>query len=315
MNTQSITIGICAYNAASTLDEAINSILTQSASWNEVIILNDGSNDETGEVAQRYVRRYPGKVRYIQQENTGIGVARNHILKFAQGDWLGFVDADDIWHPNKLDRQMKCLQCNPGWGALVTRAWSWGAGEDPMIKAPTSLPDEPNAILYHTLEKQLLTKNFDFHPASVIWRTSTLRECGGYGNDRNGEDFAPFLNMALMGVQVGILDEQLYGGRITEGSLTRLSTNHYRGAVARLTAIEAALSRHATGTNKLTSDTLQLLNVARQRFLRWAIYGVRKGFPRMQRSKVAEPLIKELQPTHVRWLERLKLIMPDYRSK
>lgn len=309
MKKHRITVGLCAYNAARTIQEAIDSILNQSASWHELIVLDDGSTDETLTFATKIAKKYTSRIRIIQQENRGIGEARNRILAEAQGEWLAYIDADDVWHPLKLARQMACISTQSRWGALVTRAWSWKDGGNPMESASFDFDSTPIATPYPKLEHQLLIKNFDFHPASVLWRTELLRNFGGYSTDRNGEDFAPFLNMALAQIPIGLLDERLYGGRISEGSLTHHSTNHYRGAIARLKAVDAALSRNMDGKGQLSKENLKLLHQGRQRFLRWAIYGVRKGYLPRDRRALAYPLLMEIQPIHSRWWEWLKLYL------
>lgn len=317
MTEQGITIGICAYNAARTIQVAINSIVNQSASWHELIVLDDGSTDETHALATEIADRYASRIRVLRQVNRGIGEARNRVLAEAKGAWLAFVDTDDVWHPMKLARQIACLHRHPEWGALVTRAWAWKDGEDPMEQAPSELKAEPHAVAYPMLAKQLLSRNFDFHPASVLWRTKTLRIYGGYGHDRNGEDFAPFLSMAMARVPVGILDEKLYGGRIAGGSLTRLSTNHYQGAMARIKAIDAWLSNQISNTTSLSNSDLKLLNEGRQRFLRWAIYGLRSGFRRDEAKLLARPIIAEIEPSYSRHWEWLKfhLILASTRYR
>jgi glycosyltransferase involved in cell wall biosynthesis len=97
---------IPAYDAARYLGAAIESTLGQTAPPWEVIVVDDGSRDGTAEVA----RRFP--VRYVPQEHRGIGAARNRGLEAADGDFVGFLDADDVWAPRKLELQLRAFDAH-----------------------------------------------------------------------------------------------------------------------------------------------------------------------------------------------------------
>ena len=111
MSALNISVIIPAYNAAPYLAAAIDSVLAQTVRSAEVIVVDDNSTDETGEIARQYSAsvncqgRPPGAER-------GISAARNHGLGLARGDWLAFLDADDLWTPRKLEWQ--CAAENRG---------------------------------------------------------------------------------------------------------------------------------------------------------------------------------------------------------
>lgn len=312
MNQADISIGICAYNARDTLVQAMDSVFRQSTGWRELIVLDDGSTDGTADVALAQVKRHGLKARVLRQPNQGIGVARNRILAEARGALLAFVDADDVWHPQKLERQMACLDRHPQWGAVVSKAWGFGAGKEEKqgAEAVAMLAPIPQAASYADLPRQLLMKNFDFPPVSVLWHAQVLRNFGGYAEERNGEDFWPFLAMTMQGIPLGFTDEKLYGQRTLEGSLSRNPKNHYTGAMARLRAIAHLLEKHAQDSSPLDAEQRALLAQGRERFLKWAIYGVRMGYPSSQRSELAYPLIRQLQKPSDKIWEWLKLKAP-----
>jgi len=104
-----ISVIIPAYNSERTISRAVESVLAQTFSDYEIIVVDDGSTDRTGEV----VNRYGDKVRYIYQENAGPGAARNKGLAAAAGEWVAFLDADDEWLPEKLRLQMELLSSKP----------------------------------------------------------------------------------------------------------------------------------------------------------------------------------------------------------
>lgn len=111
-NRKSVTVVVPTYNRAHYIGEAINSILAQDIvdCELEIIIVDDGSQDNTEEV----VRNYGDRVRYIRQENQGAGVARNRGIDEARGEWIAFLDSDDRWLPYKLSLQFKVLEHFPG---------------------------------------------------------------------------------------------------------------------------------------------------------------------------------------------------------
>lgn len=103
----SVMIGV--YNAERYLAEAIESVFAQSYRPLELIVVDDGSDDGSGEVA----RGYGDALRYARQENAGNGSARNHAVRLASGDLYAFLDADDRFLPEKLEHQLAALEADP----------------------------------------------------------------------------------------------------------------------------------------------------------------------------------------------------------
>ncbi len=101
-----VSVIIPAYNIAEYLSESIDSVLNQTYQHFEVIIVDDGSTDNTADVVNKYVKSQ-ANVKYIHQENKGPGAARNKGIKEAKGEYIAFLDADDIWFPEKVLLQME----------------------------------------------------------------------------------------------------------------------------------------------------------------------------------------------------------------
>lgn len=104
-----ISVVIPAYNASKTIDRAIKSVFGQTYLNTEIIVIDDGSTDDT---AQR-VKSYGNKVKYIYQSNAGAGAARNLGVDASKGEWIALLDADDEWHPRKIELQLKYIQAVP----------------------------------------------------------------------------------------------------------------------------------------------------------------------------------------------------------
>ncbi len=104
------SVVIPTFNRAHTLSRAINSVISQTFQANEIIVVDDGSTDET----QELLRQWPD-IHVIMQTNHGVSAARNSGIQAAAGDWIAFLDSDDEWLPEKLERQTSLIQQNPGY--------------------------------------------------------------------------------------------------------------------------------------------------------------------------------------------------------
>ncbi|GEM_PF-1974549 len=110
---QTVSVIIPAYNAAHFLPRSIQSILDQTVPVYEIIVVDDGSTDNTREVVAAYIANHGDRVRYIYQENKGLSGARNTAMHAATGDWIGILDADDEWLPTKHQRVQELLAEHP----------------------------------------------------------------------------------------------------------------------------------------------------------------------------------------------------------
>ena len=97
-----VSVIIPAYNRIATLARAIDSVLAQSHKVEEIIVVDDGSTDATSEVAKMYP-----EVLLLRQKNMGVSSARNNGVMMASSEWIAFLDSDDVWHPEKIARQIK----------------------------------------------------------------------------------------------------------------------------------------------------------------------------------------------------------------
>ncbi len=112
----SISCIVPVYNGARFLAEALESVLAQTLPPNEIIVVDDGSTDATAEVVRAYIRH----VFYVRQPHAGAASARNCGIGLATSDLLSFLDADGLWHAEKLARQMHALEANPAAGFCIT---------------------------------------------------------------------------------------------------------------------------------------------------------------------------------------------------
>ncbi|WP_315786854.1 glycosyltransferase family 2 protein [Fischerella sp. JS2] len=112
-----VSVIIPAYNSMTYLPKTLESVLRQTFTDFEVFIINDGSSDNIVEWALQIA---DPRVRLISQPNQGVSVARNIGITHAQGEYIAFLDADDLWEPTKLEKQVRCLEDNPAVGLVYT---------------------------------------------------------------------------------------------------------------------------------------------------------------------------------------------------
>jgi glycosyltransferase involved in cell wall biosynthesis len=167
-----VTCAIPVYNGAAFLAEAIQSILDQTYTNIELIIINDGSSDESLAIAQSFQSRHP-EITVIDQENKGLIGTLNHSLELANGLYYARMDADDIALPTRFEKQVDFLQYNPGHAAV-------GSGfiliDQNGTKAATpNLPitDQVDLSLYPPMIATLP------HPTTMM-RVDALKKTGGY---------------------------------------------------------------------------------------------------------------------------------------
>ena len=106
-----ISVIIPIYNTGKLLNRMLQSIQKQSYKDLEIILINDGSTDESGQECQKAAVN-DERIRYFYQENAGVSSARNYGMKLAQGEYIAFLDSDDLWMPQKLEKQIRFMEWN-----------------------------------------------------------------------------------------------------------------------------------------------------------------------------------------------------------
>ncbi|WP_211163133.1 glycosyltransferase family 2 protein [Aromatoleum diolicum] len=125
--TGHVSIIMPCYNAAQHLSRSVGSVLAQTAGNWELVIVDDGSRDDSWGELQRLARAEP-RIRIFRQANAGAAAARNHALREARGDYIAFLDADDTWHPEFLESMQAALHNASGRGLAYCGWQSLGLG-------------------------------------------------------------------------------------------------------------------------------------------------------------------------------------------
>lgn len=223
-----ISVIIPTYNASRKLPYSIDSALNQTYPNSEIIVVDDGSSDDTEQLIRR---RYP-TVRYIHQPNGGPAKARNTGIAAARGALIAFLDADDLWSPDKLALQLAYLQHHPDIGMVFT--------ENLVIDAAGRLLDSSRKrrdLMAGDLVRNIFDRS-GLTTSTVMVRSGVLRRVGGFEEGLiTGEDDNLWMRIA-MACPVGLIDQPLASYRSADGSLSRTPGNIFRGVSRHLDLIE-----------------------------------------------------------------------------
>jgi len=132
-----VSVITCFYTEEAFLEETIQSVLQQTYTHWEMILVDDGSTDTSTEIAQRYAHAYPGKIIYLQHEghaNKGVCKSRNFGIANARGTYIAYLDADDVWLPDKLLNQIRIFEENPQATVLLEASEYWYSWQDTARK-------------------------------------------------------------------------------------------------------------------------------------------------------------------------------------
>src|SRR5262245_59273659 len=127
-----VSVIIAAYNAERYIRTTCLSVLNQTYSAIEIIVIDDGSTDRTAAIVQALADADP-RIRLVRQANRGTAAARNRAIAEARGEFIAPVDADDLWHPTKLERQVRRLQACGADTGMVYCWWAWIDANDVVL--------------------------------------------------------------------------------------------------------------------------------------------------------------------------------------
>ncbi len=200
-----------AYNCDRYLPEAIDSVLQQSYQAFEIIVIDDGSTDNTAAVLQRY-QQQDDRIRTIHQPNQGVAIARNRGIELAQGEWIAFLDADDFFLPDKLAAQMAIAAAQPDLG-IIHSGWNRVDSQGNHLMAVKPWQQIPRL----TLESWLRWK--PVLPSAMLIRRDWLVRSGGFDpRFPPAEDTELVLRLARLGCAADWLRQVTVGYRQHENS-------------------------------------------------------------------------------------------------
>jgi glycosyltransferase involved in cell wall biosynthesis len=223
-----VSVVIPTYNAAAMVKEAIESVLAQTYADFEVVVMDDGSTDDTESV----VRQFGDRIRYFKQENRGVSAARNAGINKSLGDYVAFLDSDDLWLPDKLTEQIPLLEADPKLG-LVYCDWAVMSGE--AVLQSSYLEDLPAASGY--VFDELIQSGFIL-TSGVVLRRACLDDVGAFDKSLAiAQDYDLWLRISYRW-KVQLVDQRLFTKRSCNGSL---SSNLKKTALERIALFQKTL--------------------------------------------------------------------------
>ncbi len=231
---ETVSILMAAYNAEKTIAAAVSSVLAQSWGDYALIVVDDGSSDRTAAILEE-LRHSDDRIRlYRNPVNSGVSATRYRALQEARGEWVAILDSDDMWKPDKLEKQME-LQKRTGGDVFFTASGFMTAEGRPI---DWILP-APETVDYKTLLRQNVMSN-----SSVLVRRELYADNYAHGDEMH-EDFATWLRILQPGRIAYGINEPLLIYRLSESSKTgnkrraaRMNWNTYRNiGLGRLPAV------------------------------------------------------------------------------
>jgi len=217
--SQGVSVVIPAYNAARFIEDSIKSVLSQTYKPLEIIVVDDGSRDETRTV----VERYSGDVRYLYQDNAGPSAARNHGVREAKGEWIAFLDSDDCWEPDHLESLIKHAQLHAD-AALIYCGKKIVDENGIRLERYRNQTQFPSGWIF----SDLLFSNYVSSCSLVLVKRSIVLEVGGFNTTiRNSEDYHLWLRIAAIAPIIGVpsytVNYRIHDSNLTLQTMAQLS--------------------------------------------------------------------------------------------
>ena len=205
-----VSVIIPAYNAEQTIQRTLVSVTSQSYKNMEIIIVDDGSTDGTADILAKLASS-ERRVTVFRQANEGVAAARNQGIIRAKGEYIAPLDADDIWHPTKIEKQVNLIEKNPRVG-LVYAWYRVIDADDRVIETPAPILARGDCFTW------LIVENFIGNASSALVRRSLLLQTGGYDTSlraagaQGAEDLRMQFNIAEL-ARFEVVPEYLVGYR------------------------------------------------------------------------------------------------------
>ena len=216
-----VSVIIPAYNADAFITQTLDSVLRQTYQTFEIIVVDDGSRDRTAEIVRSYADR-DNRIRLFQQPNAGVAAARNCAIQHSRGKYIAPIDADDIWYPQKLEKQVQSLESADS-SVGLSYAWTVYINAKGTIigEYPVERLGNPDGDVLVTL----IFSNFLGHASNPLIRRSCIEHVGGYSSHllaqgaQGCEDWDLYLRIAEY-YEFRVVSEYLIGYRQHDSSMS-----------------------------------------------------------------------------------------------
>jgi len=248
---------ITTYNLGTMLPDAIESVLRQDWRDIEIIVVDDGSTDDTPEV----MKRYSGLVQYVSQKNAGPSAARNTGVQASSGKFVAFLDGDDLWKPNKISRQLAEFENDPAVG-LVSSDFSIHEGDSVTESYLANCRQVASGMIF----LNLLKENF-LLPSAAMLRRECLIEIGAWDESLRGTEDRDYWLRVARSWHIIVIPEVLTVKRNRPDNLT---SNQDRLTPYRILLFEKVLAKgELTGIEKRAARVVLSANYWDLGYMQW----------------------------------------------
>lgn len=178
-----VSVVVCFFNEKVFLEEAIQSVFRQDYSHWEILLVDDGSTDESTHIAKSYASRFPDRITYVEHayhQNKGLSASRNAGIKRSQGAYVAFLDADDVWMSDKLSAQLAIFRSHPEVTVLLEASLYWNSWKDER-KEDTLVEIGVSEGVYRAPQLMLslypLGKGAAPCPSGIMVQRAVMRRC------------------------------------------------------------------------------------------------------------------------------------------
>ncbi|MGN5653221.1 glycosyltransferase family 2 protein [Bacillus sp. Brlt_9] len=283
--TQLVSVIVPLYNAEKYIEETMESILNQTYKNIEIVIVDDGSKDRSSSIVKNLKKKYPEQIKYILQENQGVSVARNTGIENASGEYISFLDSDDLWHPTKIEKQITSMQKN-NMNACYCGYMNFYEETGERVENTTNFVkgNMTKAFLTHQVFAQ--TSTWIFKKSIVMDHNIRFTPGCSWGEDLE------FLFKLMSVTNVCYVDEYLTYYRILSGG--NLSSN-YKDYELKTTKELEVFNRmkdwiHNKSKDLITDDSTELIEILETYLFPYTVINNAciyiKGHPKLDKSKV-----------------------------
>ena len=259
-NSLLVSTIIPVHNRAQLLPEAVASVIAQTYRPIEIVIADDGSSDRTPEVCQQLVADHPEIVRVVRQANAGPGAARNMGLEVATGEFIQYLDSDDLLVPQKFERQVAAIKGNPDCGVAYCKTRQYRRGEPPNDIASARTGEAMNTLFPSLLSGRC------WRTLTPLYRRDVVERVGPWTTLRNEEDWEYDARLAALRVRLVWCEEFLADVRSHDGVHACMGKGDEIGKMKDRCRAHTLIYSHARDAG-IASDNPHMQHFARELFL------------------------------------------------
>ncbi|MDF0698538.1 glycosyltransferase family A protein [Rhizobium sp. MC63] len=255
-----VSVVIPAFNASRYIELTLRSVVCQTYQNLEIIVVNDGSTDDTAKMVEQAARA-DSRIRLLSTSNRGVAAARNTGIRESAGRYVAFLDADDLWHQTKIEKQVNALsRLSPKWAAVYVLHYIIDH-DDEIIRSCT--PNAARGYLY----ARHLTFKYVGNGSSLLVRRDVALEVGGFDSSYAAqgiggcEDLDFELKLAARYL-IEVIPERLVGYRQYPGNM---SSNHLQMGQSALEAVQRSLAANP----QLPRYAARSATIATQKYAYW----------------------------------------------